>query len=96
MTNKHIQKINFKGENFMKSTGIVRNLDSLGRIVIPMELRKTFDINEGDAIEVFIDGNTVILKKYQPGCIICDNVDNVKILNGKNICNTCVERIKNT
>ena len=51
----------------MKSTGIVRKVDDLGRIVLPIELRRTLDINERDSIEIFVDGNQIVLKKYSPG-----------------------------
>lgn len=55
----------------MKSTGIVRKVDDLGRIVLPIELRRTLDINERDSIEIFVDGNQIVLKKYSPSCIFC-------------------------
>ncbi|GGH17013.1 AbrB/MazE/SpoVT family DNA-binding domain-containing protein [Paenibacillus segetis] len=53
----------------MKSTGIVRKVDELGRLVIPMELRRTLGIGEKDPIEIFTDGEQIILRKYQPGCV---------------------------
>ena len=55
----------------MKSTGIVRKVDDLGRIVLPIELRRTLDIHERDSIEIFVDGNQIVLKKYSPACIFC-------------------------
>ena len=55
----------------MKSTGIVRKVDELGRIVLPIELRRTLDIAEKDALEIYVDGNSVVLKKYQPACVFC-------------------------
>ena len=57
------------GVNFMKSTGIVRKVDELGRVVLPIELRRSLDIEEKDALEIYVDGNSVILKKYEPDCI---------------------------
>ena len=57
----------------MKSTGIVRKVDELGRIVLPIELRRTLGIEEKDRIEIFVDGESIILRKYQPACIFCDN-----------------------
>jgi len=78
----------------MKSTGIVRKVDELGRIVIPKELRKTFNIGEKDALEIFVDGNKIILKKYEPACIFCGQTkDNINY-KGKNICPACVEQLK--
>ncbi len=78
----------------MKSTGIVRKVDELGRIVIPKELRKTFNIGEKDALEIFVDGGKIILKKYEPACIFCGQArDNINY-KGKNICPDCVEQLK--
>ena len=73
----------------MKATGIVRKVDELGRIVLPIELRRTLDIAEKDALEIYVDGNTVILKKYEPACIFCGNARDVESYNGKNICPEC-------
>lgn len=80
----------------MKSTGIVRKVDELGRIVLPIELRRTLDINEKDAIEIFVDGNKVILKKYQPACIFCGNADDVFQYTGRNVCKHCLSEMNNT
>ena len=77
----------------MKSTGIVRPIDPLGRIVLPKELRKTLDINEGDALEIYSDGDTIVLRKHQPGCILCDEVKNVVELKGKNFCPKCLAEL---
>ncbi|SKC83715.1 AbrB/MazE/SpoVT family DNA-binding domain-containing protein [Maledivibacter halophilus] len=78
----------------MKSTGIVRKVDELGRIVIPKELRKTFNIGEKDALEIFVDGSQIILKKYEPACIFCGQAkDNINY-KGRNICPDCVEELK--
>ena len=57
----------------MKSTGIVRKVDELGRIVLPIEMRRTLDIAEKDALEIYVEGSSVILKKYKPSCIFCFN-----------------------
>lgn len=78
----------------MKSTGIVRRVDELGRVVIPIELRRTLEIAEKDALEIYVDGEQIILKKYQPACIFCGNAKDVKNFKGKNICKTCLEEIK--
>ena len=55
----------------MKTTGIVRQMDSLGRIVLPIELRRTLDIAQKDSLEIYVEGNQIILKKYEPTCIFC-------------------------
>ena len=57
----------------MKSTGIVRRVDELGRIVLPIELRRTLNIGEKDSLEIYVDGSNIMLKKYQPACIFCDS-----------------------
>lgn len=79
----------------MKSTGIVRRVDDLGRIVIPKELRNTFDINVRDALEIYTDSDKIILKKYSPACIFCGSADDIVNFKGKNICAKCVEEFKN-
>ena len=74
----------------MKSTGIVRKVDELGRIVLPIELRRTLGIEEKDRIEIFVDGEFIILRKYQPACIFCDNAKDIINYKGKNICPDCI------
>ena len=75
----------------MKSTGIVRKVDELGRIVLPIELRRTLGIEEKDRIEIFVDGESIILRKYQPACIFCDNARDIINYKGKNICPECIK-----
>ena len=70
----------------MKSTGIVRKVDELGRVVIPIELRRTLGIEEKDALEIYVDGEHIILKKYEPACIFCEDARDVQMYKGKNIC----------
>lgn len=77
----------------MKSTGIVRKVDELGRIVLPIELRRTLDIAEKDALEIYVDGASIILKKYQPACIFCDDAKDVINYKGKNICLSCIKSL---
>ncbi|MGE4484246.1 MAG: AbrB/MazE/SpoVT family DNA-binding domain-containing protein [Oscillospiraceae bacterium] len=78
----------------MKSTGIVRKVDELGRIVIPIELRRTLDIEEKDSLEIYVNEDTIILKKYEPACIFCNDAKNVMNYKGKNICHSCIEELK--
>jgi AbrB family transcriptional regulator, transcriptional pleiotropic regulator of transition state genes len=78
----------------MKSTGIVRKVDELGRIVIPIELRRTLDVDIKDALEIFVEGNTIILKKYEPACIFCGESRDVSDYKGKKICPVCLTEIK--
>ena len=78
----------------MKATGIVRKVDNLGRIVIPMEIRNTFNINVKDSLEIFVDDDQIILRKYEPACIFCGSADDVRVYKGRNICQQCVEDLK--
>jgi AbrB family transcriptional regulator, transcriptional pleiotropic regulator of transition state genes len=78
----------------MKSTGVVRRVDELGRIVIPIELRRTLDIAEKDALEIYVDGEQIILKKYEPACIFCGDARDVTNYRGKNICKVCMAELK--
>lgn len=78
----------------MKSTGIVRNLDSLGRIVIPMELRRTLNIGQKDAIEIYTDGERIVLQKHEAGCSLCGDARPTKALYpGKSLCAACINII---
>ena len=78
----------------MKSTGIVRKVDELGRIVLPIELRRTLEIAERDSLEIYVEGSTIILKKYEPACIFCNDAKDVVNYKGRNICRTCLEEMK--
>lgn len=78
----------------MKSTGMVRPVDELGRIVLPKELRKSLDINARDSVEIFTDGGRIILQKYEPACIFCGNADHVVYYEGKRICSDCLAKLK--
>lgn len=77
----------------MKSTGIVRKVDELGRIVLPIELRRTLGIEERDALEIYVEGSTVILRKYQPSCVFCEDADDVVSFKGKNVCRKCLKEM---
>ena len=78
----------------MKSTGIVRKVNELGRIVLPIELRRTLDIAEKDCLEIYMDGESIVLKKYQPACIFCDEADGITVFHGKNICAGCMKALR--
>lgn len=79
----------------MKSTGVVRRLDELGRIVIPIELRRTLGLADRECLEIFTEGGQIILQKYQPACIFCGEAKDVINYKGKNVCKCCLEDIKN-
>jgi transcriptional pleiotropic regulator of transition state genes len=78
----------------MKSTGIVRRVDELGRVVIPIELRRTLQIDVKDALEIYVDAEKIILRKYEPACIFCGNADDVRLFRDKNICVSCLNEMR--
>ena len=78
----------------MQATGIVRPVDPLGRVVIPVELRRTLNIKTDDSLEVFVDGDFIMLKKYEPACIFCGNAKDVENIHGKNVCRNCLDELK--
>jgi AbrB family transcriptional regulator, transcriptional pleiotropic regulator of transition state genes len=73
----------------MKESGIVRNVDNVGRIVIPMEIRKIMSISEGDPVEIVKENNQIILRKYSKGCIFCGEDKGIKEFKGMNVCTEC-------
>ena len=77
----------------MKSTGIVRHLDELGRIVLPMELRNTLDIGPKDKLEIFVEGEKIILKKFAPSCTFCGSTKDNVTLNNKRVCKACLAKL---
>ena len=77
----------------MKATGVVRKLDNLGRIVLPIELRRTLDIEEKDPLEIFIEDNAIVLKKYQPACIFCGEAKDVFNYKDRYVCPRCAREL---
>lgn len=77
----------------MKATGIVRKLDELGRIVLPIELRRTLHLAEKDAVEIYVDGENIILRKYQPNCVFCGESKNLVEYKGKQVCPRCAKAL---
>ena len=78
----------------MKSTGMVRKIDELGRIVIPIEIRNTLSIESRDSLEIFTDGDKIVLCKYQPSCLFCGKGEETVFFHGKMICRTCLDQLK--
>ena len=78
----------------MKSTGIVRKVDELGRIVLPIEMRRTLDIAEKDPVEIYVEGDCVILRRYQASCVFCDSVKEISSFKGRNVCAACIAKLK--
>ena len=77
----------------MKSTGIIRRVDELGRVVIPIEIRNKFNIAEKDPIEIYVDGSNIVLKKHEQSCIFCVNTKDLSEYKGKLVCNKCSEQL---
>ena len=77
----------------MKATGIVRKVDELGRIVLPIELRRTLDIAERDPLEIYVDGSSIVLTQYQPACIFCGDSKDIIAYKGKNVCAVCLKEL---
>lgn len=77
----------------MKSIGIVRKVDELGRIVLPKELRETLKIEHKDPIEIFVEGDNIILKKYEPACLFCGNASDVVTYMDKKVCRNCLDKL---
>ena len=78
----------------MKSTGMTRSVDELGRLVLPKSIRMSLDINDKDELEVFVEGNRIILQKREVGCIFCNHAENLLIFNGKHVCARCQNALK--
>ena len=78
----------------MRSTGITRKVDDLGRFVLPIEIRRSLDIKENDALEIFTDENHIVLKKYVPACTFCGEAENVVLFEEKRVCRRCIDRLK--
>ena len=78
----------------MKPMGIVRKVDELGTIVIPIELRKSLGLQQQDPLEIYVDMDKIILKKYKPACIFCSSKDNVKMFKNKLVCSDCLKELK--
>ena len=78
----------------MKATGIVRKVDELGRIVLPIELRRTLDIAIRDPLEIYVDGESILLKKYTPACILYGESGDLVEYKGRKICRKCIEGVK--
>ncbi len=78
----------------MRSTGIVRKVDELGRIVLPIELRRSLDISEKDLLEIYVESDNIILRKFQASCIFCDSEKEIRAFKGRNICADCLEKLR--
>lgn len=77
----------------MKTTGIVRKVDELGRIVVPIELRRSLGIGDRDAVEIYMKDDSIIIKKHQPSCVFCGSAENTIDYRGKVVCRDCIENM---
>ena len=78
----------------MKATGIIRPIDSLGRVVLPMELRNTMNISSQDTLQITINGEYIVLRKFHPSCVFCNNITDVVEYKGKSVCKACMKNLK--
>ena len=78
----------------MKATGIVRRLDELGRVVIPIELRRTLEMEDRQEIEIYVEDDVIILKKFEEACLFCDSKTDVMEVHGKSVCRKCIDEMK--
>ena len=85
--------MNLKELAGMKATGIIRKVDDLGRIVLPSELRRMLDIAERDELEIYMENDQIILRKYEPACLFCGSDRKLVSHNGKNVCRNCIRKL---
>ena len=78
----------------MKTKGLIRHVDELGRIVVPKEMRKKLDIKEGSLIEITMEGDTIVLKKDQAICVFCGAEGEMGAFKGKTVCKSCLAELK--
>ena len=78
----------------MRSTGIIRAIDSLGRVVLPIELRRSMDLSQHDALEITLENDAIVLRKYEPNCIFCGSMRDLRTLRGKQVCRSCREALR--
>ena len=78
----------------MKATGIIRRIDELGRVTLPVELRHSLGLKPHDSVEISVDGDSIVLKKYAPRCVFCDGDNSLIVFKGKNVCPKCLAQLK--
>ena len=75
----------------MRNTGIIRKMDGLGRIVLPIELRRTLDISDKDELEILLSDDCIVLRKYEPTCIFCGAGESLVTYREKKVCKSCLQ-----
>ena len=93
MLNKECEILSDGRNIYMKTTGIVRRIDELGRVVLPVELRRTLELEVRDPVEIFVEDGAIVLRKYTPACIFCGGGKNVTSFRGKLVCAECRRQI---
>lgn len=88
------QNYGARRETVMHTPGIIRKVDSLGRVVLPGSFRKSLNIERQDLVEIFIEGNRMILQKFQPACVFCGSAEGLMCFQEKNVCRACIQKIK--
>ncbi len=78
----------------MKSTGVTRQIDELGRFVLPVEIRRALNINLKDYLEIHVENDSIVLRKFQPSCLFCGNTEDNVLFDNKRICRTCLKKLK--
>lgn len=78
----------------LKATGLTRQIDSLGRIVIPKDLREKYELTANDSLEMFTTEDGILIRKYNPGCTLCGGLEGIQTVRGKYLCKHCIETIK--
>ena len=79
----------------MNSTYMIRKIDNLGRIVIPIEIRNKLQIDNKDSIEIYVEGSSIVLKKVENSCVFCGNKNNVRLFKNSQVCNNCIDNLIN-
>jgi len=75
----------------VKPAGVVRKVDQLGRIVLPKSLRKRYQMNEGDPVEILVQGDHIILERYRPRCVFCGSMEEVREFKERYLCASCIQ-----
>ncbi len=80
----------------MKTLAMVRKIDDLGRVVIPCELRRAMELDKGDALEMYLEEDRLVMRKFAPACIFCGGIEELMTYEGRNLCSNCIRIIKNS
>lgn len=79
----------------MKSSGITRRIDELGRVVIPVEMRRALDIGDREALEISVESDGIMLRRAHVGCVFCNSNKDMSLFHGKSVCSKCMQELQN-